>query len=218
MTGAWLASYVALWVVVACMAALHVGTLRQIGLIQLRARPAQDRRVPTPEEDGPRIGDRLPEFGRPIDNGYDGQAIRRPEPGVQTLVMSMSALCEGCQDLVAPLNDLAAARGASLQLVAIMRGDEGPCRSFLGIFPLHMPVYFDPDHALANSLNLHQSPFGLLYDDRGRLVRKGMATNSDDLAALLGDMSAPPEALASVYPPLDIRASAHQETAPQGGL
>jgi hypothetical protein len=49
-------------------------------------------------------------------------------------------------------------------------------------------------------LDIHRTPFGLLYDEHGTLIRKGLIEEHEDLLALLGDGSASVTAQAHVFP------------------
>src|SRR5262249_32864092 len=116
------------------------------------------------------------------------------------LLLFLSPLCETCQHVVDPLNALADDAARDLRLVAVIRADRPAYEAFLSVFPLRMPSLRDHDRALHMGLNVHRAPFGLLYDEEGILVRKGLIESADDLSALLGDASAPEMALAHVYP------------------
>jgi hypothetical protein len=70
-----------------------------------------------------------------------------------------------------------------------MRGDDYACKSFLSIFPLHIPVLCDADRTITMGFEIHNNPFGLFYSADGVLMRKGLVFTEDDLRALIGDTS-----------------------------
>lgn len=201
MTGWWLASYVALWVVVALVLVLQVGVLRELGMLRRKNEPETPRRRVTPpiDEDGPGIGSRMPDLTVEILDGGT-LSLRAYADGTPALVVCMAPLCEGCQLIVDSLHALLAERPRDLRAVAIMRGNADACRSFMSVFRLQMPVIVDPQGDATRAFNIHSSPCGLLYDDRGALVRQGVIVYREDLAALMGDPTVPEKALANVYP------------------
>jgi methylamine dehydrogenase accessory protein MauD len=203
MTGLWLASYVVLWVLVLVVCLLLIGILRQLGLMQrqleLRS-PEGDSSIPALEHDGPAIGSPIMELEVDTINGF-GTLTLAHERG-STLLMFMSPMCETCQHIVEPLNALEADAARTVRAAVIMRADEQGCRAFLSVFPLHMPVVCDSDRAITMGLDIHRAPFGLLYDEHGTLIRKGVVERHDDLLALLGDASVPDTVQAHVFPRL----------------
>lgn len=207
MSGLWLASYLVLWGLVVVMGVLLLGTLRQLGLLQRQLEPPpsqmqarEDDSIPTLENDGPPIGSPLVDLEVSTINGF-GSVTPAHEHG-HTLLVFMSPLCETCQNIVEPLNLLLDEAARNLQAAVIMRGNEQSCQAFVKLFPLHMPVVCDSDRGITMGLNIHSTPFGLLYDEHGLLIRKGIISEQEDLQALLGEVSAPEKAQAHVFPRL----------------
>lgn len=203
MTGLWLVSYLVLWGLVVIMCFLLLSTLRQLGLVyrQLEAHPSQSQEensVPALENDGPAIGTPIVDLEANTMNGFGTLTTLRDQS--PTLLVLISPMCETCQHVVEPLNALVADDGRAIHPVVIMRADEQGCRAFLSVFPLHMPVICDRDQTITMGLRVHRTPFGLLYDEHGTLVRKGLIEGHDDLLALLGDEAAPITSQARVFP------------------
>jgi hypothetical protein len=201
-SGLWLVSYVALWLLVLSVGSLQAGVLREIGM--LRRRGQSELSGPTAvspiEDDGPVIGSDLPALVVNASNGHGSFALRQSEIRQGTLVVFLSPLCEGCQDIVGPLNRVLKDGSRAVRAFAILRGSEHACRAFERVFPLGVPSIWDTDDAIASAFGMHHTPAGLLYDERGALVRKGLVQDGDDLAALLGDASAPAQAMVKVFP------------------
>ncbi len=201
MTGLWLATYLALWTVVILTVLLQVGVLRQLGMIQRQHQPAQKPQLPSYQDDGPRLGSQIPELTIQAANVGSAVSLTDMATARGALIIFMSPLCEGCHEIVNPLNALAKDRLRSVPSLVILRGNETSCRSFLRVFPLDAPVALDLDDSLTAGFGMHHSPYGLLYDENQLLVRKGSVTDADSLAALLGDGTVPAKALAAVFPP-----------------
>jgi hypothetical protein len=195
MTGLWLVSYSVLWILFILACFLLFGMLQQIGTLQRQLKfsgedvkqefsGAGERVAAKPEEDGPPPGVDLPELAFATINGF-GTLSPTTFFSKSTLLVFLSSMCETCQAVVEPLNRLVDEEGHHLKIVVIMRNDAQTCRTFLKLFPLQMPVVCDSSHAITMGLNVHSSPFGLLYDTHGSLTKKGLLRGQEDLQLLL---------------------------------
>lgn len=207
MSGLWLASYLVLWGLVVLVCLLLIGILRQLGLLQrqLALRPAEakaDSAIPALEHDGPAIGSPIVNLEAETINGFGRLILARRPERESTLLMFLSPMCETCQHVVEPLNAAAADAGRAVSPAVIMRADEHACRAFQSVFPLHLPVVCDREGTITMGLDIHRTPFGLLYDEQGTLIRKGEVEGEEDLLALLGDASAAGRAQDHVFPRL----------------
>lgn len=207
MTGLWLASYLVLWVVVVVVCFLLIGILRHLGFIQRQldvqvqpSEPQDDGTIPALELDGPPVGSPLMNLEVETINKTGHLKLMALHEDRPLLVMFMSPLCETCQHIVEPLNALVTDVSYGVRPTVIMRGDEQMCRAFLSVFPLHMPVVCDKERTITKGFGIHHTPFGLLYDVHGTLIRKGLVGDEDDLLALLGDTSVPETAQSHVFP------------------
>ena len=187
MTSLWLASYILLWIVVVGLCLLCAGMLQHIGMLQLRLEhPAS---MPTEntseaiiplENDGPLIGSPLPEFTSDTINGF-GSVTTHPSPQQNLLLLFMSPLCESCQHVVDPLNQLVTTGNFNGVILVILKADKQACSAFLSIFPLHTPVICDGDRTLTMGFQVHRNPFALLYDADKLIIRKGVIENAAQL-------------------------------------
>lgn len=207
MTGLWFVSYVVLWVLVVMLGFVIVGLLgqtsllkRQFGQQQPASHPIAETSAPPLEHDGPSIGSRLPDVVAETVNDFGVVSLPIERRQVATLLMFMSAMCESCQHITDALNLLARDNGRAVWPIAILRADEPACRAFISIFPLHLPTICDSQRTLTVQFDVHRTPFGLLYDEHGTLIRKGIVMGNDDLKALLGDVSALDTAQDHVFP------------------
>ena len=206
MTGLWLVSYLVLWGLVLVVCLFLIGILRQLGLLhrQLAPSPLQSQggsSTPALAYDGPAIGSPIVDLEAEAINGFGTLALTPLRDQDTTLLVFMSPMCEGCQHIVEPLNALVAYAARAVRAVVIMRADEHGCKAFLSVFPLHMPVVCDWDRSITMGLDVHRTPFGLLYDEHGTLIRKGLLAGHEDLLALLGDGPVPLTVQAHVFPP-----------------
>lgn len=203
MSGAWLVSYVALWLIVMGACAGLLGAIRELGLLRARLGVTSDaelREVPSIEHDGPAVGSRVVEMTLTLSNGFPDLVL--PDPGSRsgTLLVFMSPMCESCQHVVDPLNALVHDESIPVRPVVIMRAGKEACRAFISVFPLHLPMICDCDRTVTRAFGTHRNPFALLYDESGVLVRKGIALDADHLAAVLSSDTATDEVAADVFP------------------
>jgi len=209
-SGLWLISYVVIWILVVTLCLFMIGLLRQLGVLQLQFEhpPVSELGAKTPplKDDGPAIGSPFPQVVGETINGFGTVALASQRRASRTLVMFMSPLCDSCQHMIGPLNALMDDPTQDLSATVILRGDEGRCRSFLSVFPLRLPAICDHDSSIHRGLNVHRAPLGLLYDEHGMLIRKGVARTDDDLQVLLGNMTASSTAQDDVYPPVAVPA------------
>ncbi len=229
MSGGWLISYIILWIIVIVLSILVIRLLEQFGTLLRHQREGtsdqvdgitntsaaeeQNMRIPPISEDGPVLDSIIPEFLLKAYSRYDAVSTKNEIYKSPTLVVCMTPLCESCQHIVDPLNRLIDDRVFDGKIFVILRADETSYQAFLSIFPLHMPVICDQDRTISMGLNIHRSPFGLLYNSQGNLIRKGSILSYEAILALLGDTSASPKVLASIYPSLLPEMSENQSAA-----
>jgi methylamine dehydrogenase accessory protein MauD len=196
----WIASYILLWALVIVLAAMMLALMRLFGAARVPSRGSAREADHEHHEDGPEIGSALPQLAlTPMDGREPFRLGGNAHRGAE-LLMFLSPLCEGCHLIADALNTVASERANELKLVAFMRGPPHAARAALGVYPLHLPVVLDEEMELNHLFQVRHAPFGLLYDHRGRLVRRGTVVNASDLAALLGDASAPEGSLMKVFP------------------
>ncbi len=198
MTGLWLVSYIALWLLVGVLCMITLGLLQQLGLLQHKLEQyssgfttEQTLYHPTLEDDGPEIGSKLPNLTTDTINGFGILNFPFSSQEKYSLLVFLSPLCETCQDIVEILNTVADNNANVGNVIAIMRSDEQACRSFINVFPLHLPLVCDNERVVTMKFGVHHAPFGLLYNTQGTLIRKGGIKSQKDLSSLLEDVVHP---------------------------
>ncbi len=194
MSNIWLVSYILLWVFVIGLALLIIGVLQQIGLLHRQlaqlgtaAASPPNLPVPAPRDDGPPLGAILPELALETINGFGTLRLPPSHNGNGTLLVVLSPMCETCQRTAEPLNKIVDDGIFHGTVAVLMKSDEQACRAFLSLFPLHLPVVCDRTREIIMGFQVHNIPFGLLYDSQGILKAKGMVRDCDDLLTLLRD-------------------------------
>lgn len=176
MSGAWLASYIALWALVLFQGAVIFVLLRQLGIIYLgTARGVAG--------DGLAVGERAPEFVLP---DLDGREVALAGlRGLPLLLIFGSPSCGPCRALVPDLNAFAQERRGQLRVVFLSRGNQEAARRFARETDARVPVAVHPDEALADRYRVRVTPFAFLLDGEGVIRAKGLANNREHLELLL---------------------------------
>jgi methylamine dehydrogenase accessory protein MauD len=184
MTTVLLISNGVLWLTVLMLAVITTGMLRQIGLV----RQAHEPSAPgdSPESDAA-IGDYIPDLHLRSHNNHGTIHLRPSTPGRDTLLLFMSPLCSGCQELIPELNTTIPARQQTLHTVLILTGEQEAVSAFLAITQLDIPTIVDHTYEIMNTFGVHGWPYGHVYDAQGSLTRKGFIDTHEKLTKLLGD-------------------------------
>ncbi len=131
--------------------------VRQIGLLTVRLSIASQ--TLSLDEDGPEVGDRLPE---------DVAAVLPDQEEERAYLLLISAGCDPCRELVA---DLGGHRFEE-KIVALVPGREEQASELAALLPSDIQVVLDPRAAmLADSLELESTPFAIEVEG-GTVTRK----------------------------------------------
>jgi methylamine dehydrogenase accessory protein MauD len=203
----WTASIVALWIVVALMAFLLVGALRQIGLFQLRL--------------GEDMGALITDTG--LDRGATGPDFEAIEIATglskrfsdlitgPSMLVFMTPSCLACRQLAPHLNEVIATRN-DFRFAVVCSGDLASCRAFAHKYQFDTPVVLaDTMSTVARSYEVKLTPLAYVLDEKRRVLIRGVANDWNQLESLLeqeGSLQA-----GRVWAKLD----AHTDSAPAPG-
>ena len=181
MSGVWLASYIVLWVVVLVLAFLLAGSLRQLGLMQLRLG----------DDPGALITDTGLERGSPAP---DFTAIESESGELVTLsglaakprvLVFASPGCLSCRELIPGLNEVRKTRKGEFDFLVICRGDVESCQGFGRMNRLEAPMVVDTNGQIEKDYQVTLTPFAYLLDHEGNVVIRGIANDWRQLESLL---------------------------------
>ncbi len=176
MSGAWLASYIALWAVVLFQGLLIFLLLRQMGVMYLGTAQGVAR-------DGLPVGERAPEF---TVAGLDGRPVSLVDfRELPLLLVFGSPNCAPCRTLAPDLNVFARERQEELRVLFLSRGEADDARGFASKNDLQVPVATHPDDDLPSKYRARVTPFAFLIDGEGVIRAKGLANNREHLEMLL---------------------------------
>ncbi len=171
MTGPWLVSYVALWLIVAAMLVASLALGRQIGLLHRRIPAADDAPAASAS-----VGDAMvPSPARSL----GGSEIEIGGPGPRRLYMFIAPGCVGCAAIAESLRSAADAASGGTQLVLVSTDpDEERNREFVEHHRLaEIPLVMSPRAALRNGVS--DTPYGILVDEQGT-IEVAAAANSPE--------------------------------------
>lgn len=187
MSDIWTASLIVLWIVVLVLAFFLVGSLRLIGLIQLRLGTDPGALI---TESGLERGDLAPDFLAP--NALTGDLLNLSDlPPGPKFVGFLSPSCFSCEEFARQLTEVAATRSRDFTFVAVCRGDRESCASFVRRMKLQIPVVVDETGLIEQSYNVTLTPFGYVLNDESRVLIRGVATTWTQLEALLSQQGTP---------------------------
>lgn len=172
MSGWWLASYVALWVLVAALALLVLALARQVGTLHLRLGPRGALEV---DGEGPPLGEALP----PIEAlDADGRPVSVGGPGEARLVLFVSADCPICREVL-PSVPVVARHG---RLAPVLVTDDDPSEAS-GLSRWGAELILAP--GIADRLSVPGTPYAMVLDRSGVVRAKGTVNNLEQVEGLV---------------------------------
>lgn len=180
MSGVWLASYVVLWLLVLVLAFLLAGSLRQLGLLQLRLGDDPGALI---TDTGLERGTRAPDF-----TGLDsesGELVTLSELApVPRMIVFASPGCLSCRELIPGLNEVRKTRG-EFDFLVVCRGDAESCQAFGRMNRLEAPMVVDTTGQIEKDYIVTLTPFAYLLDHERNVVIRGLANDWRQLESLL---------------------------------
>jgi methylamine dehydrogenase accessory protein MauD len=171
MSGFWLASYVALWLLVLVLAAGFLGLYHHFGQMYMNSREGR-------ADHGPEIDSRL----RPLQaTALDGAQIRIPVPGRATLVVVSDTGCPLCQKLQPALSEVATEFEDGLSVVVLCSGRGDDVADWARPLSPAVRLVADRHGKLGSALGVGMTPFVIASDRSGIVRGRGLV---NDVAGL----------------------------------
>jgi methylamine dehydrogenase accessory protein MauD len=174
MGGWWLASYLALWIVVVVLAVLVVALARQVGTLHLRLGPRGALEV---DDEGPPLGE-APERLDLRDLG--GRSVTVGGPGRGQLLLFVSPGCPICREVLPGV--AAAAQAGGLTSVVVADTDGPEVREAYG-HGTPSPVVPAPE--VAARYEVPGTPYAVALDEWGVVRAKGTVNNLEQMEGLV---------------------------------
>lgn len=181
MNGVWLASYVVLWLLVLVLAFLLAGSLRQLGLIQLRLGDDPGALI---TDTGLERGTLAPDFTA-LDS-ESGELVTLSELApVPRMIVFASPGCLSCRELIPGLNEVRKTRSGEFDFLVVCRGDPESCQAFGRMNRLEAPMVVDTTGQIEKDYIVTLTPFAYLLDHERNVVIRGLANDWRQLESLL---------------------------------
>lgn len=173
-------SQIALWIIIAILAATVVALARQIGVLHERIAPMGALTI----DKGPKIGDAAPIFdlqelhGRPLTIGG------RSASALSTMLMFVSPTCPVCKKLLPIVKSIAEGESSWLRVVFTSDGEESAQREFVVRYGLEsFPMVLSSE--LGMTYRVSKLPYAVLIDEEGRVRAKGLVNTREHLESII---------------------------------
>ena len=174
MSGLWLISYVALWILVLAVAVVQVSVLRNLGVVYeaFRARPSEPRALPSALTAGQRLPDvtwrTLAGQAVPVSEWMGSKrAFTLVSPDCAPCLDYMKELSEGTRDLD-PLDSTV----KEWVVVSIGSQDGTTVLAQRAGVPANVPILLDSDREVVAKWGIRRTPTVVVVDDQLRVVRQ----------------------------------------------
>lgn len=181
MNEVWIASVIVLWILVLLIAFLLAGTLRQLGLIQLRLGDDPGALI---TDTGLDRGTLAPDF-EAIDSESGSTRRLSDYPAQARMLVFLSPGCLACSELVPGLNEVRATRAHEADFLVVCRGDVESCRSFSRVNGLDVPMLIDVTGNIEREYEVTLTPFAYFLDYERRVLIRGVTNDWRHLESLL---------------------------------
>jgi methylamine dehydrogenase accessory protein MauD len=175
MSGWWLASYAALWILVIVLGVLVVALARQVGTLHLRMGPRGALEL---DEEGPPLG----EAPQPLTaTDLDGRSVRIGGPGGGQLVLFVSPDCPICREVLPGVP--AAARAGRLEPLVVTDAGEPEAVATYTRAGVGAPVVAGP--GMGDRYGVPGTPYAIVLDETGMVRAKGTVNNLEQVEGLV---------------------------------
>ncbi|MGH2410843.1 MAG: peroxiredoxin family protein [Chloroflexota bacterium] len=181
MSPLWMASYLVLWVIVAGLAIIMIGLLRQIGLFAQRLGPDPGALI---TQEGLNRGTEAPDFE--ITDIHTQRTSRLSAfRGHRVLLVFLAPDCSSCRTLAPHLEEVAREQAGNVATLVVCHGDGATCAEFARQEGLRQSVLADPGNEVAERYEVPASPFAFLLDSSGTILIRGVVNSWTQLEALI---------------------------------
>jgi methylamine dehydrogenase accessory protein MauD len=177
----WLASWIALWVIVLFLGFLLLGSLRALALLRWRLEQLEATMPSRINRNGLKPGARSPEFSLP-DTAGDRVSLRDFAGRRVFLVFTQSG-CRPCHAVLPELEKLQAK--GEVRVIVVNNGDLESTRDWTKRLSLSFPVLVQERYELSKRYEAFATPFAFLIDERGLIASKGIVNNRQHIEFVL---------------------------------
>jgi methylamine dehydrogenase accessory protein MauD len=182
-SGIWLISYVALWILVIVLIIIVLDLTRQLGLIYLRLGSEQNL---LSTKEGLGLGATLPAF-EAEDVIFNRRVTQDDWKDLPTVLLFISPTCSPCHELMPHLKEFQSSRNGKTNIVMISQGDLKPSLEFFTQYQLKACLFIDKDGKLSEVFHVRATPYAYRFDEKGIVRKRGIVNNLAGLEELMDD-------------------------------
>ncbi len=184
MEGVWLASYVALWMVVLLEAFLLLAVLRHVGSLRLALKGAGLLGAATRTEEGPAIGVAVPEI-REVLRSQVSPPVELAD-GKATMLLFVPAGMYGCDDLLPAIRDFEQEHPNQFQTVLVSLTPALPEQfEVVRKYGIRAPIVHEDGWRVAAVSRVDTAPYALIVDRDNLVHAKLPVSNKQGLKDLV---------------------------------
>jgi methylamine dehydrogenase accessory protein MauD len=180
----WLASFVALWLVVLVLGFLLLGALRDQAL-WWRLDQLEATMPSSINRNGLKPGARAPEFSLPDTTG--DQVSLRDFAGRKVLLTFTQSGCRPCHAVIPELEKLQAK--GEIQVLVVNNGDLPSTRDWATKLGVSFPILAQERYELSKRYEAFATPFAFVIDGGGVIASKGIVNNRQHIEFVLSGAS-----------------------------
>ena len=177
----WLASWIALWVIVLFLGFLLLGSLRALALLRWRLEQLEATMPSRINRNGLKPGARAPEFSLPDTAG--NQVSLRDFVGCRVFLVFTQSGCRPCHAVLPELEKLQAK--GEVRVIVVNNGDLESTRDWTEGLSPSFPVLVQERYELSKRYEAFATPFAFVIDERGLIASKGIINNRQHIEFVL---------------------------------
>jgi methylamine dehydrogenase accessory protein MauD len=176
-----LASYIALWLLVLLLGFLLLGALRNQALLGWRLEQLEATMPSKFNRNGLKPGSRAPDFSLPDTAG--DQVSLRDFAGRRVFLVFTQSGCRPCHAVLPALEKLQAK--GEVQVIVVNNGDLESTRDWTKRLSVSFPVLLQERYELSKRYEAFATPFAFLIDEGAVIVSKGLINNRQHIEIVL---------------------------------
>jgi methylamine dehydrogenase accessory protein MauD len=177
----WLASWIALWVIVLFLGFLLLGSLQTLARLRWRLEQVEATMPSKINRNGLKLGTRAPEFSLPDTAG--DQVSLRDFAGCRVFLVFTQSGCRPCHAVLPELEKLPVK--GEVRVIVVNNGDLGSTRDWTKRLNLSFPVLVQERYELSKRYEAFATPFAFVIDERGLIASKGIINNRQHIEFVL---------------------------------
>ena len=191
MSGIWLISYVALWILVIAFAIIVLGLVRQLGMIYLRLGPEQNLLATS---EGLELSKPAPQF-EVLEISQNRNLTVDDLKGRPSILVFVSPSCSPCKELMPHIRQFQHTWNGKINLILFYQGDLQPAKDFYSAYDLNTLLVIDQNGKLSETFHVRATPFAYSLDKDCIVKKRGIVNDLSGLEELLEKSPPPNEAI-----------------------